>query len=155
MGLGGERHALTPLPPRKRLGTHCIRDWVGPRASLDGRGKSRSYRDSIPITSSPSRISILTTLSRPHYYYPSFCNAVLWCNYNKYTTYTALSLYFLIVSSLRRVSVTFLLAIFTCFSNYYREKHECRLSCSLLINEVRDPIFVLKVRIRVKLNLSV
>jgi len=33
----------TPLPlyPRKRPGTHCIGGWVGPRAGLDGCGKSR------------------------------------------------------------------------------------------------------------------
>jgi hypothetical protein len=29
------------LYPRERPGTHCIRDWVGPRAGLDGCGKLR------------------------------------------------------------------------------------------------------------------
>jgi len=29
-----------PLYPRERPGTHCIRGWVGPRAGLDGCGKS-------------------------------------------------------------------------------------------------------------------
>ena len=29
-----------PLYPRKRPGTHCIGGWVGPRASLNTRGKS-------------------------------------------------------------------------------------------------------------------
>ena len=28
--------------------TRCIGDWVGPRAGLDGSGKSRPHRDSIP-----------------------------------------------------------------------------------------------------------
>ena len=28
------------LPPSKSPGTHCIRGWVGPRASLEGFGKS-------------------------------------------------------------------------------------------------------------------
>ena len=30
-----------PLYPHKRHGTHCIGRWVGPRAGLDGCGKSR------------------------------------------------------------------------------------------------------------------
>ena len=30
-----------PFYPRERPGTHCIRDWVGPRAGLDRCGKSR------------------------------------------------------------------------------------------------------------------
>ena len=37
-----------PLYPRERPGTHCIGGWVGPMAGLDGCGKSRPYRDSIP-----------------------------------------------------------------------------------------------------------
>jgi len=40
MGVGG-RHAPAALPPGKRPGTHCIGGWVGPRAVLDGCGKSR------------------------------------------------------------------------------------------------------------------
>jgi len=35
-----------PLYPRKRPGTHCIGGWVG----LNGCGKSRPHRDSIPRT---------------------------------------------------------------------------------------------------------
>jgi len=31
--------------PRERLGTHCTGGWVGPRASMDRCGKSRSHRD--------------------------------------------------------------------------------------------------------------
>ena len=40
----------TPLQlyPSERPGTHCKGDWVGPRAGLDGCGKSRRHRDSIP-----------------------------------------------------------------------------------------------------------
>jgi len=41
MGVGGQRHAPAALLPRKRPGTHIIGDWVGPRAGLDGCGKSR------------------------------------------------------------------------------------------------------------------
>ena len=53
-GWGGvQRHAPAALPPEKRTGTHFIRDWVDPRAVLDGCGKERPNRDSIPGTSSP------------------------------------------------------------------------------------------------------
>jgi len=44
---------LRPLYLRQRPGTHCIGDWAGPRADLDGCGISRPYRDSIPGPSSP------------------------------------------------------------------------------------------------------
>ena len=30
-----------PLYPRERTGTHCKGGWVGPRAGLEGYGKSR------------------------------------------------------------------------------------------------------------------
>jgi hypothetical protein len=45
----------TPRPfyPRERHGTNCIGGWVGPRAGLDGCGKSRLHRDSIPGPSKP------------------------------------------------------------------------------------------------------
>ena len=38
--------------------------WVGPRASLDGCGKSRQCRDSIPELPRPYRVPILTMLSQ-------------------------------------------------------------------------------------------
>ena len=41
------------LYPQEWSGTHCTEDWVDPRAGLDGYGKSRPHRDSIPGTSSP------------------------------------------------------------------------------------------------------
>ena len=41
MGLRGQRHAPAALPPGKSPGTHFIGGWVGPRAGLDGCGKSR------------------------------------------------------------------------------------------------------------------
>jgi hypothetical protein len=39
-GVSGQRHAPTALPPEKRPGTYCIGGWVGPRAAVDGHGKS-------------------------------------------------------------------------------------------------------------------
>jgi hypothetical protein len=53
MKVGGQLHALAALPPGKRPGTHCIGGSVGPRASLEGYGKSGLHRDSIPGPSSP------------------------------------------------------------------------------------------------------
>ena len=53
MGVGGQSHAPAGLPPGKRYGTRCTGDWVGPSASLDGCGKSRRHRDSVPGPSSP------------------------------------------------------------------------------------------------------
>ena len=41
------------LYPRERLGTHYIGGWVGPRAGLDGSGKSLPHCDSIPRTLQP------------------------------------------------------------------------------------------------------
>jgi len=41
-----------PLYPQERLGTRGIRDEVSPCVSLDGYGKSRPHRDSIPGQSS-------------------------------------------------------------------------------------------------------
>ena len=42
-----------PLCLRERPGTHCTGGWVVPRVGLDGCGKSRTHRDSIPGPSSP------------------------------------------------------------------------------------------------------
>ena len=42
-----------PLDPQERPGTLCTGGWVGARAGLDGCGKSRLYRDSIPGPSRP------------------------------------------------------------------------------------------------------
>jgi hypothetical protein len=41
MRVGGQLHTPAALPPGKRPGTHCIGGWMGPRAGLDGCGKSR------------------------------------------------------------------------------------------------------------------
>ena len=49
-----------PLYPQERPGIYCINGWVGPRAGLDGCGKSCLHRDSIPGPSSPYRVAIPT-----------------------------------------------------------------------------------------------
>ena len=54
MGVGGQHHAPTVLSPTKAPGTHSTEGWVGQRACLDGCGKSRPHRDSIPGPSSRS-----------------------------------------------------------------------------------------------------
>jgi hypothetical protein len=45
---GSQGHVPTALSPGKRPGTHCTRGWLGPRTGLDGCGKFRPLRDSIP-----------------------------------------------------------------------------------------------------------
>ena len=52
MDLGGQSQAVAALPPGKRPGTRFTRVWVGPRAGLDGREKSRpTHWDSISTAS--------------------------------------------------------------------------------------------------------
>jgi hypothetical protein len=48
MWVGGQRHAPAALLLGKSPGTHCIEGWVSPFDGLDGSGKSRLDRDSIP-----------------------------------------------------------------------------------------------------------
>ena len=60
--MGGQRHDPAVLP-RERPGTHSIGGWVGPRAGLDGCGKSRPQRDLIPDR--PARSESLYRLSCP------------------------------------------------------------------------------------------
>jgi hypothetical protein len=66
----------------KITGTHCIGGWVEPRTGMDGYGKSRPHRDSIPGPSGLYRVSIPSELSRPtvvvvvvemFWYVTSFC----------------------------------------------------------------------------------
>jgi len=42
-----------PLYPREWPVTHYTEGWVGPTHGLDGCGKSRFHRNSIPAPSSP------------------------------------------------------------------------------------------------------
>jgi len=48
---------------RERPGTHCTGDWVGPKAGLDGCGKSHPSPGFDPRT--VQRVAIPTELSRP------------------------------------------------------------------------------------------
>jgi hypothetical protein len=52
MGVSGQRHA-SAASPRERPGINCIGGWVGPRADLDGCGKSRPHQNSISGPSNP------------------------------------------------------------------------------------------------------
>ena len=62
-GVGGQHHAPAALPPVKRPVTHFTEACVGPRVGLDGCGKSRSHRYSIPDR--PTRSESLYRLSYP------------------------------------------------------------------------------------------
>ena len=61
--MGGQRHGPAALHPGKRPGTHCTGRWVGPRASLDGCGKSRPT--GIRFSDRPVRCVSLYRLSYP------------------------------------------------------------------------------------------
>jgi hypothetical protein len=58
----------TPRPGRFTPGKETrypnIGGWEGPRAGLEGCGKYRPHRDSIPGQSSPLRVTIPTELSK-------------------------------------------------------------------------------------------
>ena len=62
-GVGGQRYGPAVLPSGKRPGTHCTGGWVGPRAGLDGCGKSRPHRDLISVR--PARSELLYRLNYP------------------------------------------------------------------------------------------
>jgi len=64
-GGSGQQHGPAALYPRERPGTHFTGGWVGPRAGLDGRKKSRRHRDSIPDRLAPSSVAIPTELPGP------------------------------------------------------------------------------------------
>jgi hypothetical protein len=53
MGLGVQRHATAVLSSGKKSGPHCVGGWLGPRAGLDGCGKSRSFTGLDPRTVQP------------------------------------------------------------------------------------------------------
>ena len=66
VGVSGQRHApaALPLPPAgERPGIHCISGWVGPRAGVDGCGKSRPI--GIRSPDRPARSESLCRLSYP------------------------------------------------------------------------------------------
>jgi len=65
MVVGGQRYAPAAIYPQERPGTNCTGGWVGPRAGLDGCGKSRPYRDSIPDRPARSSVAIPTELPGP------------------------------------------------------------------------------------------
>jgi len=58
-----------PLYPQERPGTSFIGGWVGPRAGLDGRGKSRPPLGFDPRTVQPVA-SRYTDLAIPAPYFP-------------------------------------------------------------------------------------
>jgi hypothetical protein len=55
-----------PLYPREPIGTRCIGGWAAFRAGLDGCGKSRLQRDSIPGPASPSTSLYRLSYRGPH-----------------------------------------------------------------------------------------
>jgi hypothetical protein len=62
-GVGGQCHALAALLAGKRSATCCTGGWVGPRASLDGCGKSPPTR--IQSLDHPASSELLYQLCYP------------------------------------------------------------------------------------------
>ena len=63
MWVGGQRHAPAVLT-QERPGTHYTAGWVGFRVSLDGGGKLRPHRDSIPRPTRPKIGAVPTAPQR-------------------------------------------------------------------------------------------
>jgi hypothetical protein len=61
--LGGQGQDSAALPPGKKGYPLNRRLDVGPRDGLDGCGKSRPHRDSIPVPCSSERVAIPTELN--------------------------------------------------------------------------------------------
>ena len=59
-GVSGQRHAPVAIYPREKSGTHCIGGWLGPRAGLDGCGRSRPPPTGIRTPDRPARSESLT-----------------------------------------------------------------------------------------------
>jgi hypothetical protein len=72
MEVGGQRHAPAALPAGKRPGTHCVGGWVGPKAGLDGCGKSHLQQGL------PDRPALSESLYRLSYPGPLFENIIPW-----------------------------------------------------------------------------
>ena len=64
LGVGGQRHASTALPPGNRPGIPNKRSW----AVLNGCEIIRPHRNSISGPSSPLQVATPTTLSRPIFF---------------------------------------------------------------------------------------
>jgi len=64
-GARGQRHTLSALYPRERPSTHCTGGWVGPRAGLDGCGKSRPPPGFNPRTVQPVASHYIDYATRP------------------------------------------------------------------------------------------
>jgi len=69
MGVNDQRHAPTSLLPGKRANTHCTGSCVGPRAGVDGCGKSLLPWYFISGPSSNLLAAMPTELSRPELWY--------------------------------------------------------------------------------------
>jgi len=69
MEAGGQCHTLAALRQKKRPSTHCTGVWVGPRASLEGCGKSHPQWNMIHRTIQPivSRYTNYMILAHTHY----------------------------------------------------------------------------------------
>jgi hypothetical protein len=78
--VGGKRHASAALALGKRQGIRRTEGWVGPRAGMDGRGKSRSQPEFDPQTAQPVVSRYTDWAIPPHLQYNVCCTSRK-CNY--------------------------------------------------------------------------
>jgi len=88
-----------PLYPQEIPGDHCKGGWVGPKPGLDGCGKSRLHRESIPGQSSSQPVALPTDTD----YRPTHPD-INHINYNTSVPYHLLS-WIILASSLNTESV--------------------------------------------------
>ena len=115
MGVGGQRHSPAALPSGMRPGTHRTGGWVDPRASIDGCGKSRTHRDSIPGPSSPT-----VSLYRLRYPGPLITKAKLWLQ----ITCTGKKPYSWVLTVIEIIFLNFKFRIPSKGKTYYKSWHD-------------------------------
>jgi len=114
------------LYPRDRPGTHCIGEWVGSRAGLDGCAKSRFHRDSIPGPSVQQRVTVPTELSWPSCYIMHMLNCYfLFYLHRTCLVFDSFSVHMLSLPSSRATSS------FVCPRNYPQCLNTSRLSTNI------------------------
>jgi hypothetical protein len=87
--VGGQRYVSAALPPGKRLGTHCMGVWVGPRAGLEGPGKFAPTAIRSPDRPARSESLFRPTVDRRFWQNSCTLGGVVYCDvWTEYLTVT-------------------------------------------------------------------
>jgi hypothetical protein len=134
----GQRHAPAAFYARQSPGIHFIGGWVGPRAGMDGCGKSRPNQNSIPGPSNKS-LYRLSYCGPPYLYFTEcippeilglFCCFLCFSFYHAVRYQAGLLVLFDLWSLLLSLSLSPLRTVFT--STYLKKKprHHSTQCCS-------------------------